>query len=74
MHEVMDTTDKKACVYHDPVKTKKVNIGTDVEPKEAIIGDYWSEKEVANIIELLHEFQDLFPQGYKKLKRVHPSL
>ncbi|KAH9292902.1 hypothetical protein KI387_041910, partial [Taxus chinensis] len=52
-HKVWDITDTNVCVYHKPMKTKKVNIGTDAEPKEAIIGDYWSNSEVAKIIELL---------------------
>ncbi|KAH9315834.1 hypothetical protein KI387_024461, partial [Taxus chinensis] len=45
-----------------------------VEPKEAIIGDYWSDFEVEKIIELLQDYQDLFPQGYHELKGMHKSL
>ncbi|KAH9293891.1 hypothetical protein KI387_040905, partial [Taxus chinensis] len=44
--EVLDRVDKKMHAYHEPMKTKKVNIGLDVEPKEAINGDYWSDSEV----------------------------
>ncbi|KAH9309172.1 hypothetical protein KI387_037083, partial [Taxus chinensis] len=36
-HELMDTAYEKACVYHEPIKIKKVNTGIDTEPKEAII-------------------------------------
>ncbi|KAH9322591.1 hypothetical protein KI387_017230, partial [Taxus chinensis] len=54
--------------------TKKVNIGMDAEPKEAIIEDYWYESKVAKIIEILHNFQDLFPRSYNELKGVHESL
>lgn len=64
MREVLDSADEKAHVYHELMKTKKVDIRTDVEPKDVIIGDYWSDSEVANIIKLLHNFQDLFPRGY----------
>ncbi|KAH9325542.1 hypothetical protein KI387_005720, partial [Taxus chinensis] len=39
-HEVMDSTDEKACTYHVTMKIKKLNIGTKDNPKEAIIGDY----------------------------------
>lgn len=70
MHEVLDSVDKNMCPYHEPMKTKKVNIGTDVEPKEATIGDYWIDSEVEKIIDLLRDFQDLFPRGYHELKRI----
>lgn len=72
--EVLDSGDEKVCACHEPMKTKKVNIGTDVEPKEAIIGDYWYESEVAKIIKLLRDFQELLPKGYHELKGVHESL
>ncbi|KAH9290887.1 hypothetical protein KI387_035004, partial [Taxus chinensis] len=74
MREVLDGVDKNARAYHEPMKTKKVNIGMDVEPKEVIIGDYWTDSEVEKIIELLRDFQDLFPRGYHELKGVHESL
>ncbi|KAH9323973.1 hypothetical protein KI387_043914 [Taxus chinensis] len=56
--EVVDSVDAYARMYHEPLKTKKVNIGSEEDPKEAIVGDYWLEKEVSNIIDLLHEFED----------------
>ncbi|KAH9324997.1 hypothetical protein KI387_005175, partial [Taxus chinensis] len=51
--EVLDSVDKEARVYHEPMKNKKVNIDMDVEPKVAIIGDYWYDFKVDKIIELL---------------------
>ncbi|KAH9303063.1 hypothetical protein KI387_014646, partial [Taxus chinensis] len=66
--EVVDSADAHTHAYHEPLKTKKVNIGSGEEPKEAIIGDYWMEKEVSKIIDLLREFEDLFPRGYHELK------
>ncbi|KAH9306955.1 hypothetical protein KI387_011359, partial [Taxus chinensis] len=36
-HDVMNIVDEKEHAYHEPMKTKKVNIGTDTNPKEAII-------------------------------------
>ncbi|KAH9309855.1 hypothetical protein KI387_037766, partial [Taxus chinensis] len=66
--------DEKARAYHEPLNTKKVNIGSEEEPKEAIIGDYWSEKEFSKIIDLLDEFEDLFPHRYHELKGVHHSM
>ena len=34
----------------------KVNIGTEENPKFANIGDYWDDKTMAQIIDLLHDF------------------
>ncbi|KAH9296126.1 hypothetical protein KI387_039714, partial [Taxus chinensis] len=53
MCEVIDSADEWACAYHEPLKTKKFNIGKKEEPREAIIRDYWSEKDVSKIIDLL---------------------
>ncbi|KAH9330126.1 hypothetical protein KI387_002234 [Taxus chinensis] len=72
--EVVDNADTHAHTYHEHLKTKKVNIGSGEEPKETIIGDYWSENEVFKIIDLLQEFEDLFSHGYHELKGVHHSL
>jgi hypothetical protein len=33
-------------VFSVPIKVKKVNIGTFVNPKMGSIGDYWNEKTV----------------------------
>ena len=43
------------------LKIKKVNIGSPDNPKFANIGDYWDEETVGKIIDLLHEFKDIFP-------------
>ncbi|KAH9323017.1 hypothetical protein KI387_017656, partial [Taxus chinensis] len=53
MCEVVHSVDACAHAYNEPLKTQKVNIGSGEEPKEAIIGDYWMEKEVSKIIDLL---------------------
>jgi hypothetical protein len=44
-----------------PIKIKKVNIGTEETPKLANVGDYWDAATIDKITELLHEYQDLFP-------------
>jgi len=49
------------CSITTPLKTKWVNIGTEVEPKYEMLGDYWETK-------LLCEYQDLFPTKIKDLK------
>lgn len=39
-----------------PLKTKKVNIGTEAEPKFAMFGDYWDDSIVDKAFELLCEY------------------
>ena len=43
-----------------PLRIRKVNIGMEENPKFASVGDYWDEETMENIMDLLHEFQDLF--------------
>ena len=50
------------------VKTKEIDISNDNRPKMENIGDYWSEEQTTEIIDLLNEFQDVFAQDYKDLK------
>jgi hypothetical protein len=47
-----------------PIKIKKVNIGTEKAPKLANVGDYWDDSTISKIIEILHEYQDLFPTKF----------
>ena len=47
-----------------PLKIMKVNIGSPKNPKFANIGDYWDDKMVENIIDLMHEYTDLFPTNF----------
>jgi len=53
-----------------PLKTKQVNIGSEAQSKSTNIGDYWDEDTVENIMELLWEYQDLFPTMFSNLKWV----
>ena len=46
------------------LKTKKVNIGTEAEPKLTSIGDYWDEETMGCIADLLQQYQDLFPTKF----------
>ena len=39
-------------------------------PKFANIGDYWDEDTVAKIIDLLHEYQNLFPINFSEMKGI----
>ena len=47
-----------------PLKIKKANIGSPDNPKFTNIGDYWDEETAGKNIDLLHEFQDLFPTKF----------
>lgn len=54
----------------EPLKTKKVNIGTEAEVKFARIGDYWDDATVDKVVELLREYQDLFPTKFLDLNDI----
>ena len=47
---------------------RNVNIGTEENPKLENVRDYWDEEKMPNIIELLYEFQDLFPTKFSEMK------
>jgi len=47
-----------------------VNIGTEVEPKFVKIGDYWDDATVDKVVELLCEYQDIFPTKFSNLKGI----
>ena len=51
-----------------PLKIKKVNISSLENQKFSNIGDYWDDETMGNITNLLHEFQDLFPTRFSKMK------
>ena len=53
-----------------PLKTRKVNIGSEEIPKYATIGDYWDEEMVSKVTELLHEYQDLFSTKFSEMKGI----
>ena len=60
------STDK----VHQPLNIQKVNIGIEDEPKFTNIGDYWDEETMEKIIDLLHEFQDLFLMKFSEMKGI----
>jgi hypothetical protein len=53
-----------------PIKIKKVNIGTKETPKLANVGDYWDAATIDKITELLQEYQDLFPTKFTDMKGI----
>jgi len=56
--------------YSKPLKTIKVNIGTNEVLKFSFIGDYWDEETVGKIIDLLHEYKGIFPTKFTKMKAI----
>ena len=53
-----------------PLKIKKVNIGSSENPKFANIGDYWDDEILGKITNVLHEYQDLFPTKFFEMKGI----
>jgi len=52
------------------LKIKKVNIGTNATLKLASIGDYWDDKTIGQVVDLLQEYQDLFPIRFEDMKGI----
>ena len=50
------------------IKIKEINITKEGDPKMSRIGDYWSEQQTTEIVDLLKEYQDVFARDYKDLK------
>jgi hypothetical protein len=53
-----------------PIKIKKVNIGTEHVPNLENVGDYWDNATISKIKKLLHEYQDLFPTKFTNMKGI----
>jgi hypothetical protein len=53
-----------------PIKIKKVNIGTEETPKLANVRDYWDAATIDKITELLHEYKNLFPNKFIDMKGI----
>jgi hypothetical protein len=60
--------------YTQPIKMKKVNIGTTENPKFAQIGDYWNDETIEKVADLLWEYQDLFPTTFSEMKGIAGDL
>ena len=52
------------------MRIKKVNIGSPKNPKFSNIGDYLDEETVTKIIDLMHEYQYLFPIKFLEMKGI----
>ena len=56
------------------MKIKEVHIGSPKNPKFTNIIDYWDEEAVAKIVDLLHEYQNLFHTKCSKMRRIMRDL
>ena len=54
----------------EPIKTRKVNIGTKEQPKFSNIGYYSDEDTMGTIAELLTEYKVFFPTKFCELKGI----
>ena len=54
--------------FLSPLKIKKENINSSENTKFSNIIDYWDEETVGNIIDLLYQFKDLFPNKFSEMK------
>ena len=66
----MEVPSLESKIFATPIKVKKFNIGTTDNPKMESIGDYWDEKIVERITELLREYNDLFPRTFIEMKDI----
>jgi hypothetical protein len=48
----------------------KVNVGMTKNPKFAQIGDNWSDETIEKIVDLLCEYQGLFPTTFSEMKGI----
>ena len=55
---------------NQPMNIRKVNSGTEENPKFASIGYFWDEETMEKIMDLLHEFQDMFPTKFSEIKGI----
>ena len=54
----------------EKLKIKKVNIGIEEMSKIASIGNYWDDRTIGQVADLLQEYQDLFPMKFEDMKRI----
>jgi len=52
----------------------KINIDIESKMKMDIVGYYWTEEEVNKIVEVLVEYQDLFPQNMMELRGMNKEI
>ena len=53
-----------------PLKIRKFNIESVEDSKFTNVRDYWDEETMARIMDLLHEFRDLFLTQFLEMKGI----
>jgi hypothetical protein len=56
------------------LRVYKVNIGMKEKPKFANIGYYWNDETTKMIVDLLREYQYLFPTTFLEIKGISGEL
>jgi len=60
--------------YGRSIKTKKHSIGIEEAPKMVVIGNYWDKETVTQVVDLLKEYEDIFPRRFLEMKGITRSL
>ena len=60
--------------YARPLRTHTVNIGKKENMKFANIRDYWNDKTMEKIVDLLHQYQGLFSTTFSEIKWISREL
>jgi hypothetical protein len=73
--EIQDTVPSHTCIsYNHPLNLQKVNRGSTKHPNIASIGDYWDEKTMNEVHNLLWENEDLFLKMFLELKGIKGTM
>ena len=56
------------------LKIKKVNIRIEEMSKIASIGNYWDDKTIGHVVDLLQEYQDLFSMKFEDMNDILEDL
>jgi len=55
--------------YTRLLRINKHNIGIEEAPKMVIIGDYWDQETIMQVVELIKEKKDMFPHNFFRIWR-----
>lgn len=72
----MEGTTKNMSIpyYTQPINIKKHCIGTKTNTKMDTVGDDWDEEIVIQEVDLLKEYEDIFPRTLSKMKGITRDL
>jgi hypothetical protein len=67
-------SDMVVSYYWGLIKTREHNIGTKEAPKMDIIEHYWDKETATQVVDILKEYEDLFPHRFSEMKGIAGSL